>query len=102
MLDDDLTQLPLAEQAELQALCRLSTDALRTIAAEQMANSAKEQMAQLMDKNSLGTLSATEQQELTRLVEQGDQLMLRKAEALKLLHKRGYKVSTKDFVPSYT
>ena len=49
-LDDDPSQLPLAEQAELQALRRLSTDALRTIAAEQMATSVKERMAQLMEK----------------------------------------------------
>lgn len=100
-IPDDLAQLPLAEQAELQALRRLSTDALRTIAAEQMVPSAKERMGQLMEKNSHGKLSAAEHQELTSLVERGDQLMLRKAEALRLLHERSYKVSTKDFVPSY-
>ena len=77
-LADDLTQLPLAEQAELQALRRLSTDALRTIAAEQMASSAKERM---------GKLSSAERHELTMLVERGDQLMLRKAEAVRLLHR---------------
>lgn len=100
-LDDDLSQLPLAEQAELQALRRLSTDALRTIAAEQMATSVKERMAQLMEKNSLGKLSTAEHHELTLLVERGDQLMLRKAEALRLLHERGDTGSTKDYVPSY-
>lgn len=31
-----------------------------------------------------------EHHELTLLVERGDQLMLRKAEALRLLHERGY------------
>jgi hypothetical protein len=31
------------------------------------------------------------------LAEQGDQLMFRKAEAIKLLHQRGYTISTKDF-----
>jgi hypothetical protein len=85
-LDDNLAQLPLAEQAELQALRRLSTDALRTIAAEQMATAAKERMAQLMEKHSLGKLSAAEHHELTLLVDRGDQLMLRKAEAASLLH----------------
>jgi hypothetical protein len=48
--DDDLAQLPAAEQAELQALHQLADDALRAVAAEQMATSAKERMAQLMDK----------------------------------------------------
>lgn len=101
MLDDDLAELPLAEQAELQALRRLSTDALQTIAAEQMATATKERMAQLIEENSRGTLFAAEYHELTMLVEHGDQLMLRKAEALRLLHERGYPVSTKDSIPSY-
>ena len=54
-----------------------------------------------MEKNSLGKLSTAEHHELTLLVERGDQLMLRKAEALRLLHERGDTGSTKDYVPSY-
>ena len=87
--DDSLVQLPAAEQAELQALHQLADDALRAVAAEQMATSTKERMAQLMEKNSLGKLSLAEHHELTMLVERGDQLMLRKVEALYLLHQRG-------------
>jgi len=40
-----------------------------------------------MEKNSLGKLSSAERHELTMLVERGDQLMLRKAEAVRLLHR---------------
>lgn len=87
--NDNLAQLPAEEHAELQALGQLPDSALRTIAAEQMASSAKERMGQLMEKNSLGKLSPAECLELTLLVERGDQLMRRKAEAIKLLHQRG-------------
>ena len=93
-----MAQLPSAEQAELQALRYLSDDALRTIAAEQMVAAAQKRMAQLMDHNSYGKLSPAEQNELATFVERGDQLMLRKAEAIKLLRQHGYTVSTKDFI----
>lgn len=89
-LDDRLMQLPLAEQAELQALRQLSTAALRTIAAEQMAAIVQARMAQLLERNSFGKLSLAEQQELATLIERGDQLMLRKAEAVKILAQRSF------------
>ncbi len=89
-LDDQLAQLPSAEQAELQALRHLSDDALRTIAAEQLAVAAQGRLAQLLEDNRRGKLSSIEQNELAMLIERGDQLMLRKAEAVKLLHQRGY------------
>ena len=100
-LDDRLAQLSSAEQAELQALRQLSDDALWTIAAEQMAATVQERMAQLMEYNNHSKLSPVEQHELATLIERGDRLMLRKAEAVKLLHQRGYPVSTKDLIPSY-
>lgn len=101
VLDDHLVQLPSAEQAELQALHHLSDDALRTIAAEQMAVAAQGRMAQLLEANRSGKLSSIEQDELGILIERGDQLMLRKAEAVKLLHQRGYTIYPKDLMPSY-
>lgn len=100
-VDDQFAQLPLTEQAELQALRYLSDDALRTIAAEQMASAVQKRMAELMEHHRGRKLSPAEQQELATLVERGDQLMLRKAEAAKLLHQRGYTFSSKDFAPSY-
>jgi exonuclease V gamma subunit len=100
-LDDRLAQLPLAEQAELQALRHLSNDALWTIALEQMAVQVQARMTQLLELHSLGKLSTGEEQELAMLIERGDQLMLRKAEAVKLLYQRGYTVSAQGFAPPY-
>ena len=88
-LDDELDNLPTGEQAELRALHHLSDDALRAIAAEQMTSVNQAQMGQLMAKNSKGELSTEEQETLTALVERGDQLMLRKAEAAAILVQRG-------------
>jgi len=100
-LDDQLTQLPLAEQIELQALHYLSDDAVRVIAAEQMPKSFRQRMTQLMKRNSQATMTLEEREELTALVERGDQLMFRKAEAINLLRQRGYVVSIQDFAPAH-
>jgi hypothetical protein len=89
-LDDELAGLPTAEQAELRALYYLSDDALRAIAAEQMSSSNQKLLAQLMERNSRGKLGKEEQNILEALVERGDQLMLRKAEASAILIQRGY------------
>ena len=88
-LDDELDDLPTEELAELRALHHLSDDALRVIAAEQMTSVNQARMGQLMAKNSKGGLSQEEKETLTALVERGDQLMLRKAEAAAILVQRG-------------
>ena len=88
-LDDELDDLPTGEQAELRALHHLSDDALRAIAAEQMTAVNQALIGQLMAKNSKGELSREEQEKLAALVDRGDQLMLRKAEAAAILVQRG-------------
>lgn len=88
-LDDELDRLPTDEQAELRALHHLSDDALRAIAAEQMSPVNQAEMARLMERNSKGKLNREEQETLAELVERGDQLMLRKAEAAAILVQRG-------------
>ena len=88
-LDDELDNLPTGEQAELRALHHLSNDALRVIAAEQMSAVNQALMGQLMARNSKGELSSDEQEKLVALVDRGDQLMLRKAEAAAILVQRG-------------
>lgn len=88
-LDEELDNLPTDEQAELRALHYLSDDALRAIAAEQMSSVNQAHLAQLMDRHSKGELGEPEQQILADLVERGDQLMLRKAEAAAILVQRG-------------
>lgn len=88
-LDDELDNVPTTEQTELRALHHLSNDALRVIAAEQMTAVNQALMAQLMVRNSRGELNQEEQETLVALVDRGDQLMLRKAEASAILVQRG-------------
>ena len=89
-LDDELDTLPSAEQAELRALHHLSTDALQAIAAAQMSVADQTTMAQLMARHSVEPLTDAEHKTLATLVERGDQLMLRKAEAAAILTQRGH------------
>lgn len=88
-----LPLLPPDEEAELDALKGLSDDALWTIAREQMPEADQRQMQFLMDQHSQGTISPAEKTELTRLVERGQRLLLRKSEAAALLTQRGHRVS---------
>lgn len=87
------------EDDELHALQQLSDDALWTIAREQMPDDAQARAHVLMDKNSLGQIAPAEYAELEKLVERGDRLMVRKAEAAALLIQRGYTFAQKDFRP---
>ena len=93
---DPRSRLPLDEQAELDALKHLSDDTLWTIAREQMPRVRQERMKELMDRNSKGIITSKEYEELASLVEQGQRLTLRKAQAADLLMDRGYKVKAKD------
>jgi hypothetical protein len=97
-LDDELDNLPTGEQAELRALHHLSNDALRVIAAEQMTAVNQALMGQLMARNSKGELSPDEQERLVALVDRGDQLMLRKAEAAAILVQRGVAGSSEELM----
>ena len=92
-LDQPLLDLPGDEQAELHAVAYLSTDALWTIAREQMQSDLQHAMSQLMEKNSKGTITEDEFRDLAALVERGQRLTLRKSQAMKLLLDRGYSVS---------
>ena len=95
-LSAPLPTLPPEEEAELDALKNLSEDALWTIAREQMPDDLQGRMQDLMDKNSVGTITTEEYIELEGLVERGQRLMVRKSEAAALLTQRGYKVTPKD------
>ena len=53
----------------------------------------KVRQSDLMAKNSLGTITEAEYNELSDLVERGQRLTLRKAHAMKLLMKRGYSIT---------
>jgi hypothetical protein len=92
-----LLALPPDTQAELAALHHLSDDALWTIASAQMPEDVQTRAHALLDKNSRGTITDDEHAELEQLVERGDRLMLRKAEAATILRQRGHTFTPKDF-----
>ena len=89
--------LPPDEQAELDALKHLSDDTLWTIAREQLPDAVQARATWLMDRHSSGEITDDEYQELTRLSQRADRLMLRKAEAATLLRQRGHDFSQSDF-----
>ena len=90
-------ELPLPEQAELEALHHLSDDALWTIAREQLPDDVQRRAHELMDKNNRETMTDQESAELDKLVERGDRLMLRKAESASILKSRGFAFTQDDF-----
>jgi len=92
-LDNPRLLLPAEEQDELTALSYLSDATLKTIAREQMPQSQQDRMQILMDKNNQSSLTGDEHSELSNLVEDGQRLMLRKAEALKILIQRGHQIN---------
>jgi hypothetical protein len=96
-----LPVVPPDTQVELAALQHLSDDALWTIAREQMPEDVQARAHALMDKNSGNVMTDEEHAELEKLVERGDRLMLRKAEAAALLRKRGYTFTQKDFLSKH-
>ena len=100
-LDQPLLDLPTDERAELQAMSYLSTDALWTIAREQIQPELQDTMSKLMDKNSKGTITEDEFRELSELVERGQRLTLRKSQAMKLLLDHGYSVSLDELKPAH-
>jgi hypothetical protein len=96
-----LPVLPPDTQAELDALQHLSDDALWTIAREQLPEDVQARANTLMDKNSRNVMTDEEHAELETLVERGDRLMLRKAQAAAMLRKRGHTLTQKDFLPQH-
>jgi hypothetical protein len=96
-----LPVLPPDTQVELDALQHLSDDALWTIAREQLPEDVQTRAHTLMDKNSRGVMTDEEHGDLEKLVERGDRLMLRKAQAAAVLRKRGHTFTQKDFLPQH-
>ncbi len=88
--------LPDDEEAELSALRMLSDDTLWTIAAEQMPRSQQERRINLLKLNERNALSDADQSELDDLLQRGDRLTVRKAEAARILTERGHKVTPND------
>jgi hypothetical protein len=95
-LDERFFDLPGDEQAELKAMNFLSDDTLWMIAREQMPKAAQERMSVLMTSNTRGTITEAEYAELSELIEHGNKLTLRKAQAIKYLTERGYSITIGD------
>ncbi len=95
---EPLPRLPAGEQHELDALVRLCDDALWTIARERLPKGRQTRMATLMDENSRGQLDRVHRLELEELVQQGQRLSLRKAQAAALLTERGHAVSPEEML----
>lgn len=92
-----LPSLPPDEESELVAYKFLSDDTLYGIVREQMPQKMQERMQALMDKNTFGTITPEEHDELTELVERGQRLTLRKAWAAGILMERGHQITGADF-----
>lgn len=99
-LDEPFFDLAADEQAELKAMAYLSDDALFSMMREQMQRVKQDRMSLLMDKNTHGTITGEEYEELAALVEDGQRLMLRKATAMNLLMDRGYHMQLDDMQPA--
>ncbi len=97
---DTDSDLPPDEQAELAALSSLSDDTLWTIAAERMPATQQERLSLLLVLNKRGVLSDAEVAELDNLLERGDKMTLRKAEAALILIRRGHRVDMKELQAS--
>jgi hypothetical protein len=92
---DPLAALPAEELHELHAMKYLSDDALWAIARSQLPQDKQDRMQRLMDLNTRGKIGGRERRELTRLVEDGQRHMLRKAQAAALLSERGHAISAR-------
>lgn len=100
-LNEPMFDLPRDEQEELKAMAYLSDDTLWTLAREQLPDALKERMAVLMTLNTRGNITGPEYAELADLVERGNRLTLRKAQAMKYLTERGHKVTLDDLKSSH-
>lgn len=99
-LDQPLFDLPEDEKEELKAMAYLADDTLWTIAREQLPEAVQERMSILMTRNTRGAISSDEYAELAELVERGNRLTLRKAQAMKYLTERGYRITAAELNPA--
>jgi hypothetical protein len=86
--------LPLSLQTELEAMGHLSDEALWRIAESAMNRDKVALYDVLLERHQASTLTPEGQEWLTRLREEAEALMLRKAHAYALLQSRGHKLPT--------
>jgi len=89
-----LEGLPPGLMDELTELERLDDQALWRVMAETVPLQTQSQIEELLLRNSAGSISETEREQLSLLQRQADLVMLRKARAANLLRFRGKRVPT--------
>jgi hypothetical protein len=85
-------ELPKHLRSDLIRLSLLTDEQLWSIANTEMASAAQDRLEELIDRQKLTDLTGSEQVELDQLITQAQNVMLKKAEAYRLLSFRGYKV----------
>lgn len=98
-LPPSVASLPTEMQSELLNLQAAPLKKLKQIALSQMPATRQARHLALLEKNSAGTLSPVEQEELATLRLAADQLMIRKAYAWSVLRWRGQPVPGLDELP---
>jgi hypothetical protein len=99
--DESAAELPAEEREELKAMAYLSDDTLWTIAREQLQPALQDRLSLLLARNSQGTITPDEHEELAELVDRGDRLTLRKSQALRYLAQRGHTIRLEDLQPPH-
>lgn len=94
--EESAAELPAGEREELKALAHLFDDTLWTIAREQLQPALQDRLSALLARNSQGTITPDERDELAELVDRGDRLTLRKSQALRYLSERGHTIRLED------
>jgi hypothetical protein len=93
--------LPPKVQSELAALSLRSDAELQSITHSHMSEEQQERLETLAEVQKQRPLTAAEESTLTHLMEEAERLMLRKAEAYRLLARRGHPVfSSSEALPS--
>lgn len=88
-LPPSVASMPVDMQDELLALQAMPVEQLQRTAEDQMTPTDQARHVELLDKNSAGTITPAEQDELAALRLSADHLMLRKAFAWSVLRWRG-------------
>ena len=76
------------------ALESLDDASLWEVAQSALGPEPQEELSLLLERNSLGTMTASEKVRLSELQHHGDRVMLRKAYAYVLLKRRGHRLPT--------
>jgi hypothetical protein len=98
-LPPSVASMPADMQVELLAMQMLPAEQLVRVAAEQAPSADQARHLELLDKNSAGSITPVEQQELASLRLAADRLMLRKAYAWSVLRWRGHATPPLDQLP---